>query len=570
MKAKTMMNISDEMLQQFAQNASQETIAAKLNTMATTMGDTPFCEWVAREIVDRTRPQQAVPETYAQYRPVVRDGIEFFLSRVRRPRLVELIASQLKLPPDTAPEQRLLELAKRFPTLHKLGQTIARNPGLDPQVKKWLIHLEHGRYGTPMDGLMARIDDLVERSGERGQLAVAPDILAEASVGAVIPFEKASAGSKAALRGVFKILRPGVRSQVEEELAILEATARFFEDHRSRYPLKNLQFLDLFHEVRQRLVREIDVAAEQDHLAEAAGFYSGQSDVKIPQRLPFSTDTVTAMTFLEGPKITDADLTSAQRRRIATLLFDALICKPLFSRRPASLFHGDPHAGNILALRNAATGRLGIGLVDWSLAGHLSKPERIRAAQLIQAVFKSDLSGIRRTVTALNQGPTMDTHGRRQFRQRLLDLMRSTDFASRPLVGRSFKLLEHLALEGFVFPADLMLFGKAIFTLEGVLNDLWPRFDMDAAITRHLTNLMTREVPHRFRGLFFPLTDRPENYPSLVSNAELHTLMMHHYFSVLRASSNIFDRYCSAWGRLFTMPLAAVPAPISTKDVVKR
>jgi ubiquinone biosynthesis protein len=565
-----MFNISDQMLQQFAQNASQETIAARLNAMAATMGDTPFCEWVAREIVARTQPQQAVPETYAQYRPVVRDGIAFFLSRVSRPRLVDLIASQLKLAPDIGPEERLLELAKRFPTLHKLGQTIARNPGIDPQVKKWLIHLEHGHYGTPMESLMARIDDLVKGSAEKGQIEVAPAILAEASVGAVIAFEKAATGPQALVQGVFKTLRPGVRRRVREELAILEATAHYFEEHRGRYPLKNMQFLDLFHEVRQRLAKEIDVAAEQGYLVEAAAFYSGQPDIKIPERLPFSTDTVTAMTFLEGPKITDAQLDSAERRRIATLLFDALICKPLFSSRAESLFHGDPHAGNILAVRDAVTRRLRIGLVDWSLAGHLGKPERIRAAQLIQAVFKSDLSGIRRTVTALNQGPTMDTHGRRQFRQRLLDLMRSTDFASRPLVGRSFKLLEHLALEGFVFPADLMLFGKAIFTLEGVLNDLWPRFDMDAAITRHLTNLMTREVPHRFRGLFFPLTDRPENYPSLVSNAELHTLMMHHYFSVLRASSSIFDRYCSAWGRLFTMPLAAVPAPISTKDVVKR
>ena len=151
-----------------------------------------------------------------------------------------------------------------------------------------------------------------------------------------------------------------------------------------------------------------------------------------------------------------------------------------------------------------------------------------------------------------------------------MNLMRSSEFAGRPLLDRSFTLLEHLALEGFVFPADLMLFGKAIFTLEGVLFDLWPRFDMDAAVARHLANLMTQEIPDRFRGWLFPLTDRPENYPSLVSNVELHTLMVHHYFSLLRSSSRIVDNYCSAWGRLFGLLPQPVPAPISRRNMVKR
>ncbi|MEJ2642748.1 MAG: hypothetical protein P8010_24625, partial [Desulfosarcinaceae bacterium] len=180
---------------------------------------------------------------------------------------------------------------------------------------------------------------------------------------------------------------------------------------------------------------------------------------------------------------------------------------------------------------------------------------------------KNDLSGIRRSVIGLHQGPQLDAHRRHPFRRRVLHLMRASDFAGRPLLGRTFKLLEHMALEGFVFPADLMLFGKAIFTLEGVLYDLWPQFDMDAAITRHLAALVTREIPDRFRGLLAPFTDRPENYPSLISNLELHSLLVHHYFATLRTGSGIFQKYWNAWGQLFGMNPRAVPAPISVKDV---
>jgi ubiquinone biosynthesis protein len=360
-----MLDLSDRMLRHFAQHATDEDIEARLNAMVADLGEEPFRRCVAREIVDRTLPQQAVPKAYAPYRSVVRDGIEFFLSRVSPPRLVELVVGQLKLPVNTGPQERLLELAKRFATLHKLGQIIARNPSLDPQVKNWLVHLENGCYGTPLERILDRIGELEKTFGETGRIEVERAILAEASVAAVLPFAWRAPHTETPVQGVFKILKPGVRGQIQEELAILEETARFFEDHRERYALKNFQFLDLFREVRERLVREIDMPAEQGYLDEAARFYGALPDIEIPQRLPLSTATVTAMTYLEGPKITDAELDWADRRQCATRLFETLICKPLFSRSQATLFHGDPHAGNILAV--GSPDRLRIGLVDWSL-----------------------------------------------------------------------------------------------------------------------------------------------------------------------------------------------------------
>ena len=149
-----MFNFSDRMLEQFVAKASTDELHQKLNAMAAAMGDAAFGKHVAREIVQRTQPQKAVPEIYNHYRRLVCDGIEFFLSRVSRHRLVELVVNQLKMDPAASSEERLLELAKRFPTLHKLGQIIARNRHIDPAVKQWLVHLENGRYGTPRKGLL--------------------------------------------------------------------------------------------------------------------------------------------------------------------------------------------------------------------------------------------------------------------------------------------------------------------------------------------------------------------------------------------------------------------------------
>jgi ubiquinone biosynthesis protein len=532
------------MLQDFAQNTTPDALQKGLDAMAAAMGDEAFTQRVAREIVERTQPQQAVPEIYGHFRSVVSDGIQFFLSQVGRQRLIELVVSQLKLDPGAASQERLLELAKRCPTLHKLGQVIARNPTIDPALKKWLVHLENGCYGTPLDGIMERIGGQLEQIGNRGQVRVQPSILAEASVGAVIPFTCRRPSHQNRLHGVFKVLKPGIRRCLDEELVILEKTAAFFEENRAAYPLKDFKFLNVFREVRDMLVNEVNLAAEQTYLIEAARFYKDMPSVQIPALLPFSTDIMTAMGYLNGLKITDAPLNQAQRKRCAAILFEALICMPLFSRHKLSLFHGDPHAGNILAVNDAASGCLRIGLLDWSLAGRLTKRDRIKTAQLIQAVFKKDLSGIRRSVNALAGGSSMDRPLQRQkFRSLVLDMLRSSEFERLTLIEGTFKLMEHLALEGFVFSADLMLFRKAAFTLEGVLYDLYPEFDMDAAFTQYLRALMTQEIPKRFVNLFLPLADKAENYSSLISNFELHSLMVHQYALAVRVRPLTFARH---------------------------
>jgi ubiquinone biosynthesis protein len=383
-------------------------------------------------------------------------------------------------------------------------------------------------------------------------------------VGAVIPFHWHPSHGTNEIHGVFKLLKSGIQKCLDEELAILERTAAFFEANRERYPLKDFKFLDIFQDVREMLIKEVDLAAEQDYLAEAARFYNGMRSILIPECYPIGTDTITAMAYIEGPKITDAHLDPEQRMRCAAILFEALVCRPLFSRDEHALFHGDPHAGNILAAFDPDTERPRIGLLDWSLAGRLTKRARVNAVQLIQAILKEDLGGIRRAVQSLAKCTSMATSfKRRQFRHKVIDWMRSAEFGRLTLMKRAFRLLDLLTYEGFVFPAELMLFRKAIFTLDGVLHDLWPAFDMDAAVIQYMTTLMTQDAPKRCLNLLFPLWDRPENYASLISNGELQSLVAHQYAAVVQSGARAMFGSFMGWFNLSPWPeLAPAPVPI--------
>ena len=548
-------NLPDQMLRQIVGGMTPEALRRQLAQMADTMGDAAFGASMAREIVARARPEQAIPETYARYRSLVHDGIEFFISQLNRRRLLDLVVSQLAVDPETCCQARLLALAQHFPTLHKLGQLIARHPDIDPAVRHWLVHLENGHYGTAADELLVRIHEELGQQGETPAIQVGTTILAEASVGAVIPFHWRPSPDRPLHQGVFKVLRPGIRHHLNEELAILEKTAAFFHAHRTRYPLKDFRFLEIFADVREMMIHEIDLASEQRLLAEAGRFYADMPEIRVPRCLPLSTGVMTAMDYLDGPKLADVALSGPQRRQMAAALFAALVLKPLFSRSDPALFHGDPHAGNILAVFTPESTVPLIGLVDWSLAGHLTRSDRSKTVHLIQAILKKDLIGMGDAVGALTMGvshtPPMP-HA--QLRSLILDWMHAPAHGRLPLVKQAFRLLEALSMEGLVFPADLMLFRKAIFTLEGVLYDLWPAFDMDAAILQHLMALVHQEFPMRLGNLLFPLYDRPENYKSLISNQDLQSLIAHQCVSTLMTYSQQCMGPLMGWDRAAGAP----------------
>jgi ubiquinone biosynthesis protein len=149
---------------------------------------------------------------------------------------------------------------------------------------------------------------------------------------------------------------------------------------------------------------------------------------------------------------------------------------------------------------------------------------------------------------------------RHQFRHQVLQWLRSPEFGRMTLIKQVFRLLELLTYEGFVFPAELMLFRKAIFTLEGVLHDLCPAFDMDAAVARYMMGLMAQDAPKRCFNLLFPLADRSENYTSLISNMELQSLLVHQYTAAVQSGARTMFGSLMGWFGLSPWP---VPVPVA-------
>jgi hypothetical protein len=73
-------DLTDPTFEPMVRTMSPSGLRRQLDRMADTMGDEALCAAMAREIVARTRLEQAIPGTYAHYRSLIHDGIAFFLS----------------------------------------------------------------------------------------------------------------------------------------------------------------------------------------------------------------------------------------------------------------------------------------------------------------------------------------------------------------------------------------------------------------------------------------------------------------------------------------------------------
>ena len=428
-----------------------------------------MAHWIVDEIVPVS---ELVPEAYKPWRPPVRDAMMFVVTRLSPARLAPKFLEQIELPPKTSVEVRLLRLIAKVPGLQKLGQVIARNQHLHPALRRALAKLENGiRDVQPED-----IRDVVQKAlGPRMQtfaVQVAPRILKEASVSAVVRFTWRNPDTKRRERAVFKVLKPHIPEYFAEDMDYLQGLAQYFGDRHHTYGFAAHLIPDTFRKVRRLLQHEVNFAREQKTLIEAGILYRSFPGVRIPRVIQqLCTPTVTALTEEQGIKITSAAarLPVTRRRKVAEQMVEALVAVPLFSSTRDAIFHGDPHAGNLLY--NNKTRELVI--LDWALRERLSREQRRHLALLFLMVTLRDPVGTSNEILALSQHPIRETSPlARRVRDSVNKFLDQMPAARMPSGADSMRLLERVAVQGVKFPSSLIMLSKVMFTLEGILGDI--------------------------------------------------------------------------------------------------
>ncbi len=443
---------------------------------------------MGRWIVEHLVPVESlVPEAYAPWRPPVRDAMLFVVAQLSAARLAPKLVEQLELPAGARPEQRLLCLIAKVPGLQKLGQVLARNRHLRPALRRSLSKLENGIHDVDGPGMHAILWRQLGNKLRKFGVKMHPRLLSEASVSAIVRFSWRNPKSGQKERGVFKVLKPHIPECFAEDMELLQELSRYFAQRHQEYGARARLIPDTFRKVRRLLQHEVDFVREQQTLEEAAKLYHDIPGVRIPRVIrALCTPTITALSKEAGTKVTDATarMPDRQRREVGQQLIAALVAVPLFAAGDPSLFHGDPHAGNLLYDAR----RRELIIVDWALRERLSRQQRRQLALLFLMVALRDPVGASSAIAALAERQVR--RGSRQWEiicentAHYIDEVPLTQF---PSAVDAMRVLERAAYEGIRFPGSLIMLSKVLFTLDGILHDMGcSSASMGTAMARHM------------------------------------------------------------------------------------
>ncbi len=450
-----------------------------------------------RSMLQLAGADRFLPPQYAKFQKVVTEGAVFFISRLPAERICEKIADQLALPQEASAGERICLLVKDMPTLHKLSQIIGRSPGIDAEFKQSLVNLEDNVSTVTFDDIHAAfLNELPESGDESGHLQLGDSILAEASVCAVVPgvySEKESRSwpgrvlslarrKKADSPLVFKMVKPAIKANMASELELWGRLGDFLDDNKHRWGLGDFQFKGTIDQVSWLLRNEIDLELEQQNLDAAAAYYQETPEAAIPEVLPSSTPDMTVMSRLDGHKITDVrHLSRRKRRALARSVAKLCILNPIIDLEQESLFHGDPHAGNIAY--EFKGGKPKIIFYDWAMTGRLKRLERLAVMMMIAGLTARNDTLIYYAADIMAGGTISKNKDTAKAVRKIIGrVLSERESRLSGVLGDVEHLIEQLMYQGIVFSPDLLVFEKALVTLKGVLADVDPGFDRDAFI----------------------------------------------------------------------------------------
>lgn len=418
-------------------------------------------------------------------------------------------------PPESTrgkPEELANDLEQLGPTFVKLGQLLSTRPDILPVA-----------YLEPLQGLqddvspisVDQLRDTIESelgvriSNAFGSFDDSP--LAAASMAQV---------HRATLRSgepvVVKVLRPGSRDRVIDDLTAINEIAMVF-DSNTKFG-KRYGFLGIAESLEKTMRRELDLRIECRSTERLRTMLTDYENLVVPRVFEdYSSASVLTMEYVPGTNITEVSpsvLVDVDGRVLAKELFDAYLHQVLVEGH----FHADPHPGNILLTHSHS-----LAIIDCGMMVHVDPDTRGRMINLLLAV--SEGRGEDAAIVAEQLGTTRQDFDSDTFRGDLTRIVAEhrSESVGRMQVGQILMSMQSAAGgAGLDIRHEVRMLGKTLMNLDRVVEVLDPSFDPAMALQMRSSKLMQQHsleelsIGRLFRSAL-ETTDLLQHLPSRVN-----------------------------------------------------
>ncbi len=361
-----------------------------------------------------------------------------------------------------------LVLEELGPTFIKLGQILATRPDLIPP--EWcqeLKKLQDRCTPVPFNEIKEVLQEEFPGRLEEIFSHIEEKPLAAASIAQV---------HKAILKNgnkvVIKIIRPGNKKLIEEDMALLESFAQIAEQY-----LSNLGYSPtaVAKEFSRQLLQEINYINEGNSTEKLRKYFENDPQITFPKVYwDATTRSVITLEYIQGQllsAITPSSLSGSRRRKIVEAGANSVFRQCL----EFGFFHADPHPGNIILQTDDS-----ICFIDCGMTGRLDKKTMDQLINLVTGIIDGDTEKMRRVVLELTDVDPAITNSH-EFKTELQHLanqfqasnLETFDIAA--ILSDFFSMLQRFRIR---CPSDLLLLTKALTTIESVAEEFDPEFDI--------------------------------------------------------------------------------------------
>ena len=282
---------------------------------------------------------------------------------------------------------------------------------------------------------------------------------------------------------IIKIKRPGIEKIVEQDLKVLKKilpVAMKFVDPNLAFSARAMleQFIETIHE-------ELNYKMESSNLKSIKKNMEGYDNVIIPSVYDdYTTENVLTLDYIPGIKVTNIEALDGKEIDRQKLVID--VHKAFFTMLLRhSIFHADPHPGNISVTDDGK-----LILYDFGMVGRLDNKTRMQLIRLYLALIEKDPP---RTVNAMNDLGMLMPEFNRSVIEKAIELTIKAMHGKKPdemeiksLMEMANKTMSHFP---FVLPKHLALYLRMASIIEGIYHT----HKVDFKFLKVLKNILEEE-----------------------------------------------------------------------------
>jgi len=254
-------------------------------------------------------------------------------------------------------------------------------------------------------------------------------------------------------------------------------------------------------ELSKSMAREVDLEQEKQHIDKMRERLATKKlDIlRIPATYnEFCTPRVLTIELFKGVPLSkvvgrEVELDPVARKKLAKKVLSELLIQVF----ELGLFHGDPHAGNLILLNDGS-----VGLFDWGLQGELLESDRHHIAAILKAVVGMNLDQLAHALVELARAANSNVEHEDVLKElsKLARLIKhhsaaGTKPSMNELMEASLKAADRLAIP---LPMGLLLMVKTLLTIEGLARGI----DPDISFLRAASPVLLRAARPGLGDLF--------------------------------------------------------------------